>query len=123
MSEHPNASVVRRAMEAVASGDLETAASLVSPEIVWHEIGRAEPRRGIEELRASMGNVDYTIEGKPHDVLATDDHVVMLLDATGTRGGRTLDYHVAEVYHVKDGKITERWAASDDTARIAEFFA
>jgi len=27
------------------------------------------------------------------------------------------------VYHVKDGKITERWALSDDTAAITEFFA
>jgi uncharacterized protein len=123
MSEHPNAAIVRRSMEAVAAGDLATAASLVADDIVWHEIGRAEPRRGIDELRAGMGEVDYTIDGQAHDALATDDHVVLLIDATATRGGRTLNYQVAEVYHVRDGKITERWAMSDDTARIAEFFA
>jgi ketosteroid isomerase-like protein len=49
--------------------------------------------------------------------------VVLLVDATATRNGRTLDYKVAEAYHVRDGKIAERWAVSDDTARIAEFFA
>ena len=123
MSEHPNAAVVRQAMEAVDAGDLERAASLVAEDVVWHEIGRAEPRRGVEELRASMGEVDYTIDGQSHDALASDDHVVLLIDATATRAGQTLRYQVAEVYHVKDGKITERWAMSDDTARIAEFFA
>jgi uncharacterized protein len=123
MSEHPNAAVVRRSMEAMEAGDLETAASLVADDVVWHEIGRSEPRRGIDELRASMGEVDYTIDGRTHDILATDDHVVLLIDATATRNGRTFDYKVAEVYHIRDGKIAERWAVSDDTARIAEFFA
>jgi uncharacterized protein len=123
MSEHPNAAIVRRSMEAVGAGDLETAASLVADDVVWHEIGRAEPRRGLDELRASMGEVDYTIDGQVHDVLASDDHVIMLFNATATRAGRTLQYQVAEVYHVRDGKITERWAMSDDTARITEFFA
>jgi hypothetical protein len=25
--------------------------------------------------------------------------------------------------HIRDGKVTERWAFSDDTQRITEFFA
>jgi len=36
--------------------------------------------------------------------------------------GQTFDYKVAEIYHMKDGKITARWAFSDDTAKIIEFF-
>ena len=123
MSEHPNAAIVRRSMEAAAAGDLATAASLVADDIVWHEIGRAEPRRGQDELRASMTEVDYTIDGRSHDILANDDHVVLLIDATAQRAGKTLNYRVVEVYHVKDGKITERWAMSDDTEAIARFFA
>lgn len=70
-----------------------------------------------------MGEVDYEITGTVHDILGNDEHVVGLFDATGTRGGRTLHYRVAEIYHFRDGKVSERWAFSDDTAAITEFFA
>jgi ketosteroid isomerase-like protein len=127
MAEHPNASIVRRLAEAFGSDDpaqMERQADqLLADDIVWHEIGRSEPRRGKDELRAGMGDVDYQITGDVHDIVADDDHVVALIDATATRGGRTFKYRVAEIYHVRDGRITERWAFSDDTAAIEAFFA
>ena len=123
MAEHPNVTVARQMADAMARGDLEAAASHLADDVIWHEIGRAEPRRGKAELAAGMGEVDYEITGQLHDLLGNDEHVVALIDATGTRGGRTLDYRVAEIYHIRDGKIVERWAFSDDTAAITEFFA
>ena len=123
MAEHPNVTVAREMGEAMSRGDLEAAASYLADDVIWHEIGRAEPRRGKAELAGSMGEVDYEITGQLHDIVGNDEHVVALIDATGTRGGRTLDYRVAEIYHVRDGKIIERWAFSDDTAAITQFFA
>jgi ketosteroid isomerase-like protein len=127
MAEHPNAAAVRRLSEAFESGDMATIAAvgeeLMADDVVWHEIGRAEPRRGKAELRAAMGEVDYAITGKTHDIIANDDHAIILADATGTRGGKTLHYRVAEIYHIRKGKISERWAFSDDTAAITAFFA
>jgi ketosteroid isomerase-like protein len=69
------------------------------------------------------GGVDYEITGSTHDILASDDHAVVLVNATATKGGRTFTYRAAEIYHIRDGKIAERWAFSDDTAAIAAFFA
>ena len=127
MAEHPNADVVRKLTEAFATGDpaqVEAIADpLIADDVVWHEIGRAEPRRGKDELRASMGEADYSITATAHDIIANADHVVLLAEATATRNGRTLVYRVAEIYHVKDGRIIERWAFSDDTAAITAFFA
>lgn len=123
MSEHPNVTVARQMNDAMSRGDFETVASYLADDVIWHEIGRAEPRRGKAELTAGMGEVDYEITGQTHDILGNDEHVVSLIDATGTRGGRTLDFHVAEICHIKDGKVIERWAFSDDTAAITEFFA
>ena len=60
---------------------------------------------------------------KVHDVVANDEHVIALVEATATRDGKTLNYRTAEIMHIRDGKITERWAFSDDTAAIVEFFA
>jgi ketosteroid isomerase-like protein len=63
-----------------------------------------------------------TISTETHDVVANDDHTIQLVTATATIGDRKLVYRTAEIYHMRDGKITERWAFSDDTARINEFF-
>ena len=123
MAEHPNVTVARQLTDAMARGDLEASASYIADDVIWHEIGRAEPRRGKAELAASVGTVDYEVTGTLHDILGNDEHVVALIDATGTRAGRTLDYRVAEIYHIRDGKVIERWAFSDDTAAITEFFA
>ena len=124
MAEHPNAALVRKLMDDMNSGS-PSVEDAIDDNIIWREIGRAEPRRGKAELRALMapGATDYTLNAKLHDVVANDDHTVALIEATGTRNGKTLTYHVAEIYHIKDGKITERWPFSDDTAAITAFFA
>jgi hypothetical protein len=123
MAEHPNATVVREMNEAMVSGDMEGAASRVADDVVWHEIGRREPRRSKAELAASMADWSgYNITYEVHDVLASDDHVIALGTATATHGDRSLTYRTAEIYHVRDGKVTERWAFSDDTKAITDFF-
>jgi ketosteroid isomerase-like protein len=124
MAEHPDATIVREMNEAMSNGDMEGAASRVADDVVWHEIGRAEPRRGKAELAASMDQwAPYSITWETHDVVASDDHVIGLGTATATKGDRSLTYRVAEIYHVRDGKVVERWAFSDDTQAIADFFA
>ena len=132
MAEHPNVALVRRAMQAMNETDMSKAEqemavvdAFMADDIVWHEIGRAEPRHGKDELRAAMmeGARDYTITYDLHDVIANDDHAIALGTATAVRGDKTLQYRTAEVFHIRDGKATERWAFSDDTAAIIEFFA
>jgi len=122
MAEHPNVQIARRMNDALVAGDIASLDALIADDIIWHEIGQSEPRRGKAELRA-LSEVDYQITTKVHDILASDDHTVVLVDATGTRGGKTLNYRTAEIYHIRDGRIAERWAFSDDTAAITEFFA
>jgi ketosteroid isomerase-like protein len=126
VSEHPNAVLARQAADALSRGDMQALDDFIADDVIWHEIGRSEPRRGKEELRAVApggGGVDYEITGKLHDIIAGDDHTIALVDATATRGSKTLNYRTAEIYHVRDGKIVERWAFSDDTAEITAFFA
>ena len=132
MAEHPNVALVRRAIEAMTEQDMSKAQqemaivdAFMADDIIWHEIGRAEPRRGKDELRAAMmeGAGDFTIAYEVHDVIANDDHAIALGSATATRGNETLEYRTAEIFHIRDGKAVERWAFSDDTAAIAAFFA
>jgi ketosteroid isomerase-like protein len=123
VSEHPNATVYRKAFEALVSDD-GSAGDFVADDVVWWQIGSAEPIRGKDKLMESMSmleGIDFDLD--LHDVTASDDHVVGLVTATVRAGDQEFTYRTAEIAHVTDGKISERWAFSDDTAAIIEFFA
>jgi uncharacterized protein len=126
MQEHPNAAILRRALEAFNRGEMQEFADMVADDVEWHQIGEPEVLHGKQALAASMpgeGAVDWEITADVHDVIANDEHTIALVNATGRRGGRTLEYRTAEIMHIRDGKVTERWAFSNDTEAIAKFFA
>jgi ketosteroid isomerase-like protein len=125
MADHPNAAKIRATAARIEQGgDMSAAFDDVSDDIVWHEIGRDEPIRGKRALmeRFSAMPDGASIKTETHDVLANDEHAIQLVTATATMGDQDLVYRTAEIYHMRDGKITERWAFSDDTDRINKFF-
>jgi limonene-1,2-epoxide hydrolase len=115
----------REAMERLAAGEGELLADLITDDIVYHQIG--EPAiRGKDALMASMQGYEGTAEWSIdiHDVLANEEHMVALVEATVTAGDESITYRTAEIMHVdEDGKVTERWAFSDDTQAIIDFFS
>jgi ketosteroid isomerase-like protein len=125
MGEHPNATFIRETLDALNRGDLQALAERIADDVVWHEIGSSEPVRGKQGLadRAAQMPQDGSINVVVHDVVANDEHTIALVEATAAMGGQSLVYRTAEIFHIKDGKITERWAFSDDTDRINKFFA
>jgi len=123
--EHPNATTARKAVDALNGGDMQAMSDTLADDVVWHEIGNPEPVRGKAALAARFGGPsapDYEITGQLHDVVANDDHTIALVTATAKRVFCTFVYRTAEIMHMRDGKITERWAFSDDTGAINEFF-
>jgi uncharacterized protein len=125
MADHPNAALVREAGRAMERGDVEASMAMLADDVEWHEIGRDEPIRGKQALAERFASMPEggSITIDTHDVIGNDEHVVALVTATATLGDRKLVYRTAEIYHVRDGKITARWAFSDDTERINRFFA
>ena len=125
MADHPNAAKFRAvAAEVERTGDMSLAFDGLDDDIVWHEIGRDEPIRGKQALMERFSGMPEgaSIKTETHDVLANDEHLIQLVTATATMGDQELVYRTAEIYHVRDGKVTERWAFSDDTDRINKFF-
>ena len=125
MAEHPNAAIVRAASEEIGrTGDVTSVVDLLADDVVWHEIGRDEPIRGKQALaeRWAQMPAGASLATETHDILANDEHCIQLVTATATMGDRSLVYRTAEIYHMRDGKVTERWAFSDDTERINAFF-
>ena len=124
MEDHPNAARYRAAAQAMEEGRFEEVMDGVSDDIIWWQIGSDQPLKGKQALMDSMGVMsDYGIKAELHDVVGNDEHVIALVNATATKDGKTFKYRTAEIHHVKDGKITERWAFSDDTDAINKFFA
>jgi ketosteroid isomerase-like protein len=117
--------MIRDTLEAVNRGDVQAMVNALADDVEWHEIGRAEPIKGKAALaeRFSSAIPGWEITADLHDVLANDEHAIALVNATATMGGRTFNYRTVEIMHVRDGKITARWAFSDDTEAINKFFA
>ena len=125
MADHPNAAKLRAAAEAMdRSGDMTSEMDLLDDDVVWHEIGSDQPIRGKQPLveRFASYPEGAGIKTETHDIVANDEHAIQLVTATATMGDKELVYRTAEIYHMRDGKITERWAFSDDTDRINKFF-
>lgn len=92
-----NAAILRSAYEAMAKGDPSFAEALAD-DILWHEstAGFEGDYRGRDQVLALMGRIfeetGVQMTGMSiHDVLASEDHAVILTEATLTKKGRTRD--------------------------------
>ncbi|TME46048.1 MAG: ester cyclase, partial [Chloroflexi bacterium] len=50
-----------------------------------------------------------TLKNEVHDILASDDHVVVLLTQRAERQGKKIEVRFAHIQHLRDGKVTESW--------------
>ena len=125
---HQNEDLIRKGYTAFDKGDLDTLRDLFSPDIVWHSAGRSSlsgDRKGIDEVLALLGELAQrtggTFKVEIHDLFAGDDHGVVLSTATAQRDGKNYNGNGVEVFHLKDGKITEAWILSFDQQEFDDF--
>jgi ketosteroid isomerase-like protein len=126
---HPNEELIRKGYEAFAAGDMATLDQLFADDVVWHSQGRnqlAGTFRGKQEVFGTFQKVAELTGGsfnlELHAVFADDEHAVVLARARGERDGRTLDDNTVQVFHVKDGKVTEQWLHPGDVYASDEFW-
>ena len=94
--EHPNAEAYRRTADAFRAGYRDALAGLIDEDVVWHVPGMsplAGEIHGREALFRFFDRLHEVTDGtfmlKEHDVLATDDHVVVgAVTGTGRGAGR-----------------------------------
>ncbi len=123
MGDHPNVAMFRSAFESFTEGDDSAFGSILAEDVVWHEIG-GETLHGREAVTSSMSGMEgVEFDGSLHDVVGNDEHVIGLVEAHVKAGEDEITYRTAEIMHVDDGKVTERWAFSDDTQAIIDFFS
>ena len=128
MQEHPNAVLWRKAQEAFSRRDFDSLRESWAENIVYHFPGTsrlAGDHRGLQAVLAFFANlVEMNVQiAEVHDVLASDEHVVALVRATASRPGKELNVNQANVYNVRDGKITEAWLLPTEQSVMDEFLS
>jgi len=125
---HPNAEVARRATEALSKRDIEGFLSLHADDVVVHFPGRGpmagdyRGKDGVAQMfQKQMQMLDSPPEIDNHDILANDDHAVILNRVRVTWGGQLLEQQQVVVMHIRDGKIAEAWLQFSDQERMDEF--
>jgi len=95
---HPNEELLRREYEARAARDDRALAQILAEDVVWHVPGRnaiAGEYRGIDRVmeyvqrrrELAQGTFEITV----HDVLANDEHGLVIATGRATRGGSAFE--------------------------------
>lgn len=126
---HANEEPIRRAYEAFGRGDVPAVLAEFADDIRWHVGGRSAvggDYNGHQEVVSFftklMEGSGGTFRVDVHDVIASDDHVVVLTRETAQRGDASLDGTHVHVWHVEDGKATEFWGAQFDQYAWDDFW-
>jgi uncharacterized protein len=121
--------IMLRLASAAEIGDDDAYWSLHTDDFVIHIPGHSRIA-GDHEGRGALEALDQleteftagTIEHAVHDTLVSEDHAVLLMRVSASRGSDSLDARVVYVYHLRDGKLAELWIHPLDQARFDQFW-
>jgi ketosteroid isomerase-like protein len=128
--EQRNVEMARKGYKAFNEAHIEDAMDTISDDIVWHAggdnplTGEYKGKPAVLEFFAKFGQLtEGTYEADIHDILASEDHTVVIGTATSTRHGRTRSSRFVDIIHPgSDGKAKEFWRFPEDQAADDEFF-
>ncbi len=120
----------RKGYEAFNEADLAGAMDTMEDDILWH-VGGDNPLTGeyqgkdqVMQFFARFGQLtEGTYEADVHDILASEDHTVVIGTYTATRHGRTHTARFVDIIHASSlGKAKEFWRFNEDQAAEDQFF-
>jgi ketosteroid isomerase-like protein len=128
---HPNEARFREGYELFGKGDLETLRrDFFTEDTVWHTAGNNALTGDAVGIDAVMENFMKTFQlsggsfkTEIHDVLANDDHGVVIGNASAERDGKMYEWKYTHVVHFKDGKVSESWVMTDEPNQPDAVFA
>ncbi len=127
---HPNERLLRREYDARARRDDVSLAAILDEDVVWHVPGRSAISGGyrgrdevMEYVRRRRNLADDTFEITVHDVLANDEHGLVIASGRATRRGRVVEWRAHGLYRFKNGKIAECWVLPEDQLLFDDIWA
>lgn len=127
-----DAEVIRRGYDAFSRGDMDTLRREVfAPDVQWHQGGKNQTSGDYNGVDAVLGLfqkffelTDGTFRVSVHDLLAGEQHAVVLGAFSGQRRGNSLNNgNYCQVFHMRDSRIAECWVTPVDPYGVDEFFS
>jgi uncharacterized protein len=125
--EHPNVQLARESFEAMRRGDSQWMSDHLADDVVWHvggnskAAGEVRGKDAVLQMTASVVGDESSLD--IHDILADDDHTVVLGTAhLVAPDGDRVDYKFVNVFHIQDQKVTEAWGLAENDAETDAFF-
>ena len=126
-----NIEMARKGYQAFNEQHLDEAMETIHDEILWHAggggplAGEYRGKQAVMEFFMKFGQLtEGTSEFDVHDILASEDHTVVIGTATATRHGRTHTTRFVDIVHPgPDGRAKEFWRFVEDQAADDEFLS
>lgn len=127
---HPNEQLIRDAYAAFGRGDLDGYLGACTADFVFNVpgqnqmTGRYQGRDGFLQLATKvMELTGGKFEEEVHDVLANDEHGVVLAIHRFARHGQPKEYRTAHIYQLRNSKLAECWEQPQDPAAFDDAWA
>ncbi len=125
-----NIEMARKGYQAFNEQHLDEAMEMIDDDVLWHSggenpiSGEYQGKQAVMQLFMRFGQLtEGTSEFDIHDIVASEDHTVIIGTSTATRNGRTHSSRFVDIIHPsKDGKAKEFWRFVEDQAADDEFF-
>ncbi|MBV8134694.1 MAG: nuclear transport factor 2 family protein [Deltaproteobacteria bacterium] len=122
---HPLEGKVREAYAAFGRGDVDGYLRHCTRDFYFNVPGRSavsgsfRGKEGLDQLfRRVMEISAGTFQEEVQDVLANDQHAIVLARHRFERGGKAKEYLTAHVYEVREGKLGECWEQPRDQVQF-----
>jgi ketosteroid isomerase-like protein len=128
----PDENPIQAFNSAFSRGDMGALDQFFTENIVWHLTGTgplAGSYQGVAQVMGLIGKMSElsggTLQHELHDVLASNDHIVVLATVSAQRAGKQqLQDNVVHVIHGSGhGTATEIWTTHSDPAAQADFWS
>lgn len=125
-----NVELARKGYTAFNEQDIETVNGLINDDAVWH-VGGSSPLTGDYKGKAAILDffmqfgqmTEGTYKADIHDILANDEHTIVMGTEHMTRKGKKFSDRFVDVVHPDhDGKVKEFWRFVEDQSKIDAFF-
>lgn len=128
--ETENLELVKRLLAAFVRGDIPAVRRELTDDVIFHFPGDNQfsgDYKGIDNALGLLARISQWAGGelkiRMHDVLANEQHGVLLYTVTARHGERRISYRYINLYHFRDGQVCEVWGVPQDAPGFDEFYS
>ena len=127
--EQAHLELIKSLLSEFAGDNLDGVRAPLTPDVKLHFPGNNSLSGEYRGVDASLRLLDRitqwtggTTRVRLHDVLANEQHGILLYTVTAEHGDRSIRYRYIDLYHFREGQISEVWGYPADDARAFDEF-